>query len=96
MSGDDLDFFEGRLVSLLNTAEIRIAPFYSLSEVQRLLKVSATTLRTMCDAWEPSTVVGRRRDSIESYLFAGGRRIPHHALIEFLAETSNYGVKDHD
>ena len=86
----DEDFYEQRLVALLNVANIRIAPFYTLSQVQKVLKISTPTLRAMCDCWEPQHIVGRRPDTIESYTFAGGRRIPHHALVEFLVATSAY------
>lgn len=88
----DVDFYESKLIAMLNCANIRLASFYTVVQVQRLLGVSKPTVRAMCDLWEPYSVAGRRIDTIESYTFAGGRRIPHHALIEFLAATSTYGA----
>ncbi len=94
MGGDyDEEFYEIRLLAMLNAANIRLSTFYTPAEARKLLRVSNPYLRIMCENWEPLNVRGRRPDTIESYTFGGGRRIPHHALVEFLASTSTYDTE---
>ena len=95
MSGDRwereaLQHYEALLGQMLQAAGIEAAPVYRPGQVQRVLDVSEHTFRDYCNAWEPPQVQGRDPRGLECYFVGGHRRIPHHALIDWLVRNNGY------
>jgi hypothetical protein len=74
---------------LLNSSGIEKKTAYRPFEVCAILSITETTFRRICDRWEPASV---HKDSpgLECYRIGKHRRVPHHALVEFLEKQSNY------
>lgn len=81
----DLDYQEAELAlsKMLAKASIDEKPAYRTREVIAIFDISEYTLKSLCDAYVPNTKHG-----IESYTFGRRRRIPHHAMVEYLARSS--------
>lgn len=71
---------------MLEAAGIPLQPAYKPREVQVILNMDDRTFRMLCDIWEPN----RKTRGIESYYVSTHRRVPHHALVEYLAFNNNY------
>ncbi len=82
--------YEVLLEQMLKSTGVAPAPVYRPSQVQKLLNVSEHTFRAYCDAWEPPQVPGRDPRGLECYFVGAHRRIPHHALVDWLSRNSGY------
>lgn len=92
-------YYDSRLSKMLGRAGVRERACYRVKDVAAALGVSVMTVRSMCDRWEPSATENGRHDGLECYVFncsANGpsskveRRIPHHALVEYLYRSNLY------
>ncbi len=84
---------EQALNSMLQTAGIKPNTAYRVGQVAAILGVSSTTIRNMCDAWEPENV-NTVHAGLECYVFGTKRerRIPHHAVVAWLHKQHGYNA----
>ena len=82
----NIEYYEAQLVQMLETAKVPRKTSYRSKEVCALLGISDTTFRRMCDDWSPQNP----EDGIECYLVGLQRRVPHHALVEWLHRNNHY------
>jgi len=79
---------EETVAKLLKQAKINECVSYRPSQIMTLLNISQGTFRGLCNTYEPNT-----RHGIESYLIGTHRRVPHHALVEYLSRNNSYEVE---
>jgi hypothetical protein len=83
-----LNGWDDKVRAMLAIAHLEAKPAYTTTEAAVILAVSPTTIRTMCEQWEPAHC---KRDALECYRIGkGDRRIPFHALAEYLAVNNEY------
>ena len=87
---DRLAYHEARLRQMLETGRIAVSSAYTPGEVCAVLRISDRLFRQLCDCWEPRDIVSRRPEGLESYRAGKDRRVPHHALVEWLARNNSY------
>lgn len=78
-------FYSESLEQLLINAGIGKKPTYTTGNISTMLNISRNMVIMLCDQWEPETLQG-----LESYRVGTHRRIPHHAVVEWLTHNSNY------
>lgn len=88
---DGTKYYETMLGRMLKVANLSIKPSYQPMEVQRIFDISNTTFQKLCDDWEPPHIKGGSSTGLESYRIKGAhRRVPYHALIDYLERSSSY------
>lgn len=76
---------------MLDAAGVERRQTYTVSAVARLLGICVNTVKAMCDRWEPEEIEGRDPRGVECVRTWGGhRRIPHEALVRWLAENNSW------
>lgn len=85
LSDEEIERASVDVDKLLTVAQLPKKPCYRPQDIQTLLNISYTMFVTMCDNWEPSEVRNRDPRGLESYRVGTHRRIPHHALVEWIA-----------
>lgn len=85
LSNSEIEIGKEIFSKLLSNSIMSDKGSYRPEEVKAILGVSSQTLHTYCNLWEPYEVTGRCVKGLESYKIGGARRIPKHALIEWLA-----------
>lgn len=87
--GETFVYYEGRLKLMLQVADIPVSPCYRPEQVQRILNISKNTFVNVCDKWQPA-LDGGLAMGLESYCLGTHRRVPHHALVEWLQRNNGY------
>lgn len=85
LSNNELEIGGKILKKLLLDSSIPDKGSYRPEEIKVILGISHQTLYNYCNLWEPYEVKARSTRGLESYKIGGSRRIPKHALIEWLA-----------
>ena len=85
-------FYEETLDKLLLTAKLAKKTAYTTSNVALVLGVSNSTIINMCEEWEPPEESNRNVKGIECYRVGTHRRIPHHAIVEWLRINIYYNT----
>jgi hypothetical protein len=85
LSDKDLEQASIAADELLKVANLPKMPCYRPKDIQYILNISYPMFITMCDCWEPLEVRNRSKKGLESYRIGAHRRIPHHALVEWIA-----------
>ena len=75
--------------TLLKNANVSRKSCYTPADVCRILNISSSTFGRLCDQWEPPNIRGGG-NGIECYRVGTHRRVPHHALLNFLQRAHNY------
>lgn len=78
---------EEALGKLLINSGVTKQSAYTTGSVGKLLSVSNNTVIDLCDKYRPETGQG-----LECYLVGTHRRIPHHALVEWLENNLYYNT----
>jgi len=78
---------EESLEKLLINSGVTKQSAYTTGSVSKLLSVSNNTVIDLCDKWRPETAEG-----LECYRVGTHRRIPHHALVEWLKNNLYYNT----
>lgn len=86
----DLKFYESRLRDMLKIAGLPVLPAYVPGDVRALLNITELAFRRMCINWEPPDTPNRYEGGLESYVLGTHRRVPFHALVNWLAENSTF------
>lgn len=81
--------FEETLNKMLAAAGIEPRSAYTTGNVAKVLNVSTNMVIIMCDEWEPRR---ENKRGLECYRAGTHRRIPHHALVDWLEHNLNYNV----
>lgn len=76
---------EESLEKLLINSGVTKQSAYTTGSVSKLLSVSNNTVIDLCDKWQPE-----KNQGLECYRVGTHRRIPHHALIEWLENNLYY------
>ena len=74
---------------LLHAEKIQRRAVYRPGEVCRLLRISPTTLRQLCELAELSDAASKPRESLESFRIGCHRRIEHTTLGNWLARNQS-------
>ena len=77
--------------ALLEAEKIERRAVYRPGEVCRLLRISPTTLRQLCELAEQPESSCRPPQSLESFRIGCHRRIEHMALVNWLARNQSMG-----
>lgn len=83
-------FYTDALTKMLATSKINKKTAYTTGDISKILNVSMSTIINLCDIWEPPLVSTQISKGLESYRVGTHRRIPHHALTEWLKQNSNF------
>jgi len=86
----DVQAAEVELLLRLKSARLRSRPHYSTGQAARILGFSRETVRQMIIRWEPLTTPGRHPAGLFAYRMGTHRQVPHQALLEWLANNTNY------
>ncbi|MDG4550750.1 MAG: helix-turn-helix domain-containing protein [Candidatus Contendobacter sp.] len=84
------DRAETLLRALLRAEGIEVRAVYRPGEVCRLLRISPTTLRQLCDLAEHPTVKNPDPRALDSFLVGCHRRIHQAAIVEWLARNQTF------
>jgi hypothetical protein len=76
--------------ALLNAEKIERRAVYRPGEVCRLLRISSTTFRMLCELAERPENESRPPQSLESFRIGCHRRIEHSTLVNWLARNNHY------
>ena len=85
---------EIQLSELLEIEGIEHHAVYRPGEFCRLLRISHTTLRQLCDLAEPISKTKPNPRALESFLAGSHHRIRHTALVEWLARNHKTERRD--
>ncbi len=91
LSVKELESAKVSLSKLLINADMEKKSCYRPRDILKLLNISYPMFITMCDLWEPLEVKNRSNSGLESYRVGTHRRIPHHALVEWIAINKRLG-----
>ncbi|NJM13356.1 MAG: helix-turn-helix domain-containing protein [Synechococcaceae cyanobacterium SM1_2_3] len=80
---------EMKIDALLHAENIQRRAVYRPGEVCRLLRISPTTLRQLCELAESSDGSSKPREGLESFRLGHHRRIEHSTLVNWLARNRN-------
>lgn len=81
---------ESQLQDLIRAAGIEPSAAYRPGEVCRLLRISPTTLRGLCELAEHPDIPNRDSRALESFRIGVHYRITHTALAEWLARNQTF------
>ena len=85
---------EMQMNALLDAERIELRAVYRPSEVRRLLGISPTTLRQLCELAEQPESSFRPPQSLESSRIGCHRRIEHTTLVNWLARNQSMEWED--
>lgn len=88
-----MSHYEESLKKMLAVANINIKSSYKPGEIQKLLSMSNSTFQVICDEWEPAHIANGITRGLESYRIGNERRVPYHALVEWLGRNSSYELE---
>jgi hypothetical protein len=78
------------LDALLDAERIKRRAVYRPGEVCRLLRISPTTLRQLCERAEQPESPSRDPRALDSFLVGRHHRIAHAALVEWLGRNQRF------
>jgi len=81
---------EAELRARLQAAGLKPQSDYTTGEVARILGSSRETVRQMILRWEPPDIPGRHPAGLFARRLGSHRRIPHAALLDWLARNTAY------
>lgn len=81
---------EMQINALLQAEQIARRAVYRPGEVCRLLRISPTTLRLLCELAEESNQSCRPLNALESFRIGCHRRVEHTALVNWLERNNHY------
>jgi len=86
-----MNHIEDTLDKLMLASGVEKMPAYTTSATAKILSISPSMVIYLCDEWEPPQK-NIRTKGLECYRAGTHRRIPHHALIEWLENNHNYNI----
>ncbi|MBI5138031.1 MAG: helix-turn-helix domain-containing protein [Nitrospirae bacterium] len=85
-----VDAAQAELERRLRGTRLRPQADYTTGDVARILGASRETVRQMVLRWEPPGTPGRHPAGLFAYRLGSHRRVPHHALVTWLATNTAY------
>mgnify|MGYP000299993239 FL=1 len=83
--------FEETLNKFLQASGVDKMPAYTTSATAKILSISPSMVIYLCDEWQPPDQSKKNR-GLECYRAGTHRRIPHHAIIEWLENNFEYNL----
>jgi len=77
--------YEEAIEKLLINSGVTKQSAYTTGNISKLLSISNSTVIYLCEKWQP-----KKKEGLECYLVGTHRRIPHHAVIEYLENNLYY------
>lgn len=83
-------FYSESLEKMLVTSGVPKKNAYSTGDISQLLSISNSKVIMLCDDWTPPNIRRTTGNGLECYRVGTHRRIPHHAIVEWLISNSNF------